>query len=164
MSKRCIGWAWRGFGIATPAIRLFGACRWFLMDKISPEQRSRNMAAVRAKDTAPELAVRRLLHRLGLRFRLHQAELPGKPDIVLKRHRVVIFVHGCFWHGHSCPRGRAPTSRTDFWLPKLQRNRDRDCRCKAQLRAMSWRVLTIWECEVRDEAKLARRLSRFFGV
>ena len=134
------------------------------MDKISPEQRSRNMAAVRAKNTAPEVAVRSLLHRLGLRFRLHQAALPGKPDIVLKRHRVVIFVHGCFWHGHSCPRGRAPTSRMDFWLPKLQSNRDRDRRCKAQLRAMNWRVLTIWECEARDVEKLSQRLKQYFDI
>ncbi|WP_224080085.1 very short patch repair endonuclease [Cupriavidus laharis] len=134
------------------------------MDKVSAHQRSSNMAAVRSRDTAPELAVRKLLHSMGLRFRLHRSELPGTPDIVLPRHRAVVLVHGCFWHGHSCPRGRAPTSNTDFWLPKLDRNKARDAEQVNALRALGWRVLIVWECEVRDTRTLRRRLGRWFGL
>lgn len=122
------------------------------------------MAAVRSADTKPELLVRRILHSLRLRFRLHQSSLPGSPDIVLKRHGTIILVHGCFWHGHDCPRGRAPSSRAEFWLPKLEGNRRRDQRQLLELRSLGWRVLTIWECETRDETRLARRLARWFKV
>jgi DNA mismatch endonuclease (patch repair protein) len=120
------------------------------------------MAAVRSGNTKPEFIVRRLLHSLGLRFRLHQAALPGSPDIVLKRHGAVVLVHGCFWHGHNCPRGKVPSSRPEFWLPKLAGNRRRDERQLKELRMLGWRVLTIWECETKDEAKLLRRLARWF--
>lgn len=134
------------------------------MDKVSSEQRSRNMAAVRSRDTKPELVVRSALHSLGLRFRLHQTSLPGSPDIVLKRHKAVVFVHGCFWHGHDCARGKVPTTRRDFWLPKLARNRERDAIQVRELKILGWRILTVWECETRDEAKLLRRLARWFKV
>ena len=134
------------------------------MDKVSPQQRSRNMAAVRTKNTAPELLVRSELHRLGLRFRLHQAGLPGSPDIVLKKHGVAVFVHGCFWHSHSCPRGKIPESRPEFWLPKLQRNSTRDKARAAELRELGWRILVVWECETRDPAALRLRLKRYFDV
>lgn len=134
------------------------------MDKVTSEQRSRNMAAVRSQNTKPERTVRRVLHSLGLRIRLHEASLPGSPDIVLKRHSAVVFVHGCFWHGHDCPRGAAPSARTEFWLPKLAGNRQRDERQVKELKSLGWRVITIWECETRDEAKLARRLARWFGA
>jgi len=134
------------------------------MDKISIQQRSKNMAAVRSRDTAPELVVRSTLHSLGLRFRLHQNSLPGSPDIVLKRHHTIIFVHGCFWHGHDCNRGRPPTSRTEFWLPKLEKNRIRDERQVKKLTSLGWRVLTLWECEIRDLPRLARRLASWFHV
>ncbi|WP_343671578.1 very short patch repair endonuclease [Paraburkholderia heleia] len=134
------------------------------VDKVTPHQRSRNMAAVGFRDTKPELVVRHALHSMGLRFRLHQTSLPGSPDIVLKRHRTVILVHGCFWHGHSCPRGRPPATRLDFWLPKLERNRVRDRRQARQLRGLGWRVLTVWECQTKDPLKLARRLSRYFDT
>ena len=134
------------------------------MDTVSVEQRSRNMAAVRSGNTKPEIAVRSILHSLGLRFRLHQPSLPSSPDIVLKRHSAVVLVHGCFWHGHGCPKGRAPSSRKEFWLPKLDGNRRRDQRQAKALRALGWRVLTVWECETKDTPKLQRRLARWFGV
>jgi DNA mismatch endonuclease, patch repair protein len=135
-----------------------------MTDRVSSEQRSRNMAAVRATDTAPERAVRSLLHRLGLRFRLHQKLLPGTPDIVLKRHATVVFVHGCFWHGHDCSRGKLPTTRREFWLPKLQRNKERDLQNEKHLRALGWRVLVVWECELRNPARIRRRLVRAFAA
>ena len=134
------------------------------MDKVPADQRSRNMAAVRSRDTKPERIVRSALHSLGLRFRLHQASLPGTPDIVLRRHRTVILVHGCFWHGHKCRRGQPPKTRTQFWLPKLERNRVRDRRQVKELKSLGWRVLIIWECESKDEAKLMTRLTRRFEV
>ena len=120
------------------------------------------MAAVRRRDTVPEVLVRSHLHRMGLRFRLHDTRLPGSPDIVLKRHNTVVFVHGCFWHGHDCPRGKAPCTRQEFWLPKLIRNRKRDQLQVRSLRALGWRVLVVWECETKDETRLARRLRRWF--
>jgi DNA mismatch endonuclease, patch repair protein len=97
-----------------------------------------------------------------MRFRLHQSQLPGSPDIVLKRHNTVLFVHGCFWHGHDCPRGMPPSTRTEFWLPKLARNRKRDEDRVRVLRRMGWRVMIVWECETRDESRLARRFVRWF--
>jgi len=135
-----------------------------MTDRVTGEQRSRNMAAVRPSNTTPERVVRSILHRLGLRFRLHQRTLPGTPDIVLKRHETVVFVHGCFWHGHECPRGKVPSVRPEFWIPKLRRNRERDRANSASLRKLGWRVLTVWECELRDSARLARRLTRHFGI
>ena len=120
------------------------------------------MAAVRRRDTVPEVLVRSHLHRMGLRFRLHDTRLPGSPDIVLRRHNTVVFVHGCFWHGHDCPRGKTPSTRQEFWLPKLIRNRKRDQLQVRSLRALGWRVLVVWECETKDETRLARRLRRWF--
>lgn len=122
------------------------------------------MAAVGSRNTKPELVVRHVLHSMGLRFRLHQTALPGSPDIVLKRHRTVILVHGCFWHGHSCARGRPPATRLDFWLPKLEGNRARDRRQARHLRGLGWRVLTVWECQTKDLATLNRRLARYFDI
>jgi len=136
----------------------------FMTDRVSSAQRSRNMAAVRVAGTAPERAVRSLLHRLGLRFRLHQKLLPGTPDIVLKRHSTVVFVHGCFWHGHDCPRGKLPATRREFWLPKLRRNKERDLQNEKRLRALGWRVLTVWECELRNPARVRRRLVKAFAA
>src|SRR5580704_665922 len=120
-----------------------------MTDVHSPEARQRNMAAIRATDTQPELAVRRGLHAFGYRFRLHVRVLPGRPDIVLPRHRVVVFVHGCFFHGHNCPTFRWPTTRAAFWRNKITSNQARDVRNAAELRRMGWRVLTIWECSLR---------------
>ena len=120
------------------------------------------MSLVRSKNTGPELAVRRLVHSLGYRYRLHRRDLPGVPDLVFPARRAVIFVHGCFWHRHAnC--GRVPKSRLSYWLPKLNRNRTRDRRHVKALARDGWRTLVIWECEVRDK-KLARRISHFLGT
>lgn len=120
-----------------------------MVDVHSPEQRAANMRAVRNKDTSPEITVRRLLFARGFRFRLHVRSLPGSPDIVLAKHKVVVFVHGCFWHGHGCHLFKVPSTRTDFWLSKIQGNRDRDYRDATNLLTTGWRVLTIWECALK---------------
>lgn len=135
-----------------------------MTDRVTKEQRRRNMAAVRSTDTMPERAVRSILHKLGLRFRLHQRALPGTPDIVLMRHKHVIFVHGCFWHSHDCPRGKIPSTRPEFWVPKLQRNCERDRINAASLRKLGWRVVIVWECELAEPGRLVRRLARTFGL
>lgn len=120
------------------------------------------MARIRKKDTKPELVVRRLVHRLGYRFRLYRRDLPGTPDLVFASRRSAIFVHGCFWHRHGCNlAGRVPLARPEYWGPKLDRNVERDRASEAALRALGWRVLTIWECEVRDLATLALRVRAF---
>lgn len=133
------------------------------MDTRTEEQRRRIMQAVRSRDTGPEMLVRRLLHRMGYRYRLHRKDLPGKPDIVFSSRRKVIFVHGCFWHSHGCSKGRPPKSRLDFWRPKLRENSRRDARNEAALRALGWNVLVIWQCETSDLEALAQRLRRFLG-
>lgn len=123
------------------------------------------MRRVKGKNTTPELIVRRALHRLGARFRLHRRDLPGQPDIVLPGRRLAIFVHGCFWHGHDCPRGaRVPKQNRDYWLGKVGRNRERDTVNRAALEAADWRVETIWECELKDTVALAQRLERVLGL
>ncbi|MHC1790057.1 very short patch repair endonuclease [Solidesulfovibrio sp.] len=120
------------------------------MDTMSVAQRSRIMARVKGRDTRPEKALRSLLFRHGFRFRLHQASLPGKPDIVLPRYKTVIFVHGCFWHRHAgCKRASMPASHAAYWERKFQRNVSRDAANKAKLEQMGWRVLIVWECELR---------------
>lgn len=120
------------------------------------------MAQIRGKDTRPETAVRSLLHRMGYRFRLHSAKLPGCPDIVLPRFRSVIFVHGCFWHRHpGCRFAYVPKSRTEFWEKKFQSNVRRDQEVRRELGRLGWRVLVVWECEIRDGEKLAERLKSF---
>jgi DNA mismatch endonuclease (patch repair protein) len=127
-----------------------------MADFVTPEKRSKIMRGVKQKDTKPELLVRRALHARGHRFRLHRKDLPGKPDIVLPRHGLAIFVHGCFWHQHAgCKDGRLPASNEDYWLPKLARNVERDQEKAGALQDAGWRVLTIWECEARDPAKLS---------
>lgn len=131
------------------------------MDKVSPEQRSRNMANVRNKNTAPEKLVRSLLHRLGYRFRLHRRDLPGTPDICLPGKRAVILVHGCFWHGHDCRRGALPTSNRPFWEEKIGKNISRDQRAQKALEADGWKALTIWECEIKDQEAVEQTLVAF---
>jgi DNA mismatch endonuclease (patch repair protein) len=119
------------------------------------------MAAIRSKDTSPELRVRRLLHHLGYRFRLHRRDLPGSPDIVLPKHRTVVFVHGCFWHRHpGCRYSTTPKTRADFWSKKFEQNIERDHRQQQQLREMGWSVMVIWECELRDLQSLTTRLMQ----
>ena len=120
------------------------------------------MARVKGHDTAPERIVRSLVHRMGFRFRLHVRNIHGTPDIVLPRHRKVIFVHGCFWHGHKrCLRSKRPTTRLQFWNSKLDRNIERDERIRKILRRTGWKVLTVWECETRKPEKLMKKLEGF---
>ncbi|MCE8036374.1 very short patch repair endonuclease [Halomonas sp. MCCC 1A11062] len=131
------------------------------MDTRTPEQRRKIMQAVKSKNTGPELIVRRALFALGYRFRLHRRNLPGSPDIVFPGRKKVIFVHGCFWHGHDCKRGAAPKSREDFWNEKLQKNRQRDKRNREELARLGWRTYTVWECEIKDLEGLLERLRKF---
>lgn len=120
------------------------------------------MRAVRSRDTGPEMTVRRLTHSMGYRYRLHVRALPGAPDLVFSARRAVIFVHGCFWHQHDCPRGsRIPKTRREYWLPKLRGNRERDGRHQEALAEAGWRVLVIWECQLRDESQLRCRIRTF---
>ena len=130
-------------------------------DSLTPDQRSLNMSRIRGRDTKPEIKVRRLLHGMGYRFRLHRKDLPGKPDIVLPKHSTVIFVHGCFWHRHSCPNGRVvPSTNRQFWEEKFAANVERDKRNKRDLRRLGWRVLVIWECQTESVTALERRIKR----
>ena len=123
------------------------------------------MRRVGSKDTGPERAVRRLLTALGLRYRLQRKDLPGRPDIVFPGRRTALFVHGCFWHGHDCPRGaRAPKTNADYWRAKIAGNRARDVDTAAALAALGWRVLTVWECELKDPAAVSERLGRALGA
>lgn len=124
-----------------------------MVDVLTPEQRRLNMSRIRGRDTKPELLLRRGLHAAGLRFRLHAAYLPGKPDIVFRRYRALILVHGCFWHGHDCPRFRLPKSRTEFWAEKIAGNQARDRRTIETLQSKGWRVLVVWECSLRGPAR-----------
>lgn len=127
--------------------------------------RSDIMRAVKRAHTAPEMIVRQELHALGLRFRLHRRDLPGSPDIVLPRLRTVIFVHGCFWHRHSdCHYATTPKTRQEYWLPKFAANTERDARKEAQLQALGWRVLLVWECETKRREELTLRLRREFNL
>ena len=128
------------------------------------EKRSRIMRAVKSRDTRPELAVRRLVHSMGYRYRLRRRDLPGKPDLVFSSRRKIIFVNGCFWHQHDCKNGaRIPKSNTDYWIPKLRRNRERDENNLAHLHAQGWDVQIIWECETRDAINLKQRLYAFLS-
>lgn len=122
------------------------------------------MRRVRGKDTGPEMIVRRMAHGMGFRYALHRADLPGNPDLVFPSRKKVIFVHGCFWHGHSCRSGRnRPGSNQAYWIPKLDRNKARDARNRALLRSMGWKVLTLWECRLKDEERLRNQLTKFLS-
>jgi DNA mismatch endonuclease (patch repair protein) len=126
-----------------------------MVDRLTPDQRRLNMSRIRSKDTRPEMTVRRMLHRLGFRYRLHRRELPGRPDIVLPRYRAAIFVHGCFWHGHNCSLFRMPTTRQEFWATKIAANRCRDGNAVSGLSDAGWRSLLIWECALRGRGRLS---------
>ena len=122
------------------------------------------MGRVRGRDTKPEMVVRRLLHGMGYRYRLHAKDLPGRPDIVFRKRRLAIFVHGCFWHRHpdtACRLARLPKSRLDFWLPKLEGNRERDVETVERLESRGWNVLLVWECQLKDREQLRNTLRRF---
>lgn len=135
-----------------------------MTDILTPAERSELMSRVRSKDTRPELLVRKLVHRMGYRFRLHARRLPGSPDLVFPRLRKVLFVHGCFWHQHPnplCRIARMPKSRQDYWRAKLDRNRCRDSRQQQALLDLGWRFLVVWECETQDLASLAEKIQMF---
>lgn len=132
------------------------------MDRLTPEQRSLLMSKIRQKNTGPEMAVRKLVYALGYRYRIHRHDLPGTPDLAFITRKKAIFVHGCFWHRHACTRGQQrPKSNIEYWQEKLERNRLRDRRNVYALRKMGWKVLTIWECQLRDIKRIQRRLERF---
>jgi DNA mismatch endonuclease (patch repair protein) len=132
------------------------------VDKLSPERRSANMSKIRAKDTLPEIMVRRLVHAMGYRYRLHRKDLPGRPDMAFGPAKKVIFVHGCFWHQHAeCRNGRMPRSRPDYWQPKLRRNLERDAARMCVLTKAGWQVLVIWECELKDKGLIERTIRDF---
>ncbi len=134
------------------------------MDTLDPAQRSERMSRVRGKDTRPELAVRRMVHGMGYRYRLHRRDLPGSPDLALITPRKAMFVHGCFWHRHQdpcCKLARLPKSRPEFWLPKLERNRQRDIENQEALKSMGWEYMVIWECQLKDKASLTEAVKAF---
>lgn len=128
-----------------------------MADVHSKATRSKNMAAVSGKNTKPELLIRKALHRLGFRYRLHDKKLPGKPDLVLPKYRAVIFVNGCFWHQHDCHLFKWPSTRKEFWRTKIEGNKARDIEAVKQLSSMGWRVLTIWECALKGKSRLPEK-------
>ena len=130
--------------------------------KVSKE-RSKNMAAIKSKNTNPEIKVRKLLHSMGYRFRLHKKELPGSPDIVLKKYKTVVFVHGCFWHRHKeCKYATNPKTREEFWNKKFLSNIERDIKVRERIKAAGWKSIVVWECELKDIQKLKKRLIPLF--
>ncbi len=133
------------------------------MDTLSPAERSARMGRIKNKDTKPEMVVRRMVHALGFRFRLHRRDLPGCPDLCFGPQRKAIFVHGCFWHRHDCKLTRLPKSRVDFWKPKLEANRVRDRERQAALRDLGWEILVVWECELAHREQLKNMLTAFLG-
>ena len=138
-----------------------------MADNISPERRSENMRRIRSKDMSPELRVRRLIHGMGYRYRLHRRNLPGHPDIIFPKMKKAIFIHGCFWHQHpdsACRITRVPKSRLEYWVPKLNRNKQRDAEVMVLMRKIGWEVLVVWECQVADEESLKRSVVDFIAA
>ena len=135
------------------------------MDKLTPEQRSAVMSAVKNKNTTPEIKVRKALHAMGYRFRLNQKNLPGKPDIVLAKYRLCIFVHGCFWHQHpGCKRSTIPTTNREFWIRKFNKNKERDYAAQTQLENLGWRPTIVWECETKTPKTAVAAIERCFAA
>lgn len=136
-----------------------------MADVLTPEQRSKNMASIRSKDTKPEKKVRSLVHSLGYRYRLHQKDLPGKPDLVFRSRRKLIFIHGCYWHMHDCPNGRViPKTNTDFWQAKRKSNKKRDMANLKALKLEGWKVLVIWECGIKNTEQLQEAVQQFLEL
>ncbi|WP_447903554.1 very short patch repair endonuclease [Pseudomonas serbica] len=134
-------------------------------DIVSPEHRSKIMSMIKGKNTRPEMVVRSVCHEMGLRYRLHRKDLPGKPDMVFPKYRLCLFVHGCFWHRHpGCKYAYTPKSRLDFWLPKLAKNAERDTDAQQTLRALGWRVAIIWECHTKNREQLRTEIRKIFGL
>lgn len=134
------------------------------MDNLLPDQRSKLMSRIRGKDTRPEIVVRMLLREMGFAYRLHAKDLPGRPDVVNRKRRIAIFVHGCFWHGHTCSRAKLPSTNTAFWTAKISGNRKRDRRNLQSLRREGFHTLVVWQCQLRNPATVKRRLSRFVST
>lgn len=135
-----------------------------MVSELKRRQRSYNMSRIRGRDTKPEISVRSLVHGLGYRYRLHDRKLPGKPDLVFPRRKKVIFVHGCFWHRHpNCSNAVMPGSNTDFWSKKLLGNVERDQRHSSVLKALGWKVMVIWECEIPNQKRLGTKVKKFLG-
>lgn len=128
--------------------------QWDMADTVSPEVRSRIMASIRGRNTKPELTVRKGLHALGFRYSLHSSRFPGRPDIVLAKHNAVVFIHGCYWHGHRCGAAKLPSSNESYWHPKIERTRMRDAKNASAVESAGWRSLTIWECALRGKSAL----------
>ena len=135
-------------------------CAEVMPDIFSRKKRSELMRRIKSEDTGPEMKVRRSLHKMGYRYRLHDRSLPGNPDIVMRKHRAVIQVRGCFWHGHSCRDGHFPKSSRAYWVPKLERTKKRDARNDRRLRRLGWKVIVVWECRCRQERTLHAELER----
>jgi DNA mismatch endonuclease (patch repair protein) len=129
-----------------------------MADIVSTEQRSRIMSRIRGKNTKPELLIRKGIHRLGFRYRLHRNDLPGKPDLVFPKYRAVVLIHGCFWHGHDCQLFREPATNKEFWSLKIMANRENDVRKAAALESSGWRILTVWECSIRGKQKSVKEV------
>lgn len=131
------------------------------MDRVPAIIRSKIMGAVKTSDTRPELLIRKSLHRMGFRYALHRRDLPGTPDLVFPKKRKIVFVHGCFWHGHGCSKGKPPKSRLSYWLPKIETNRKRDRKTARKLRRAGWSVMIVWQCETGDPEKIVGKIARF---
>ncbi len=130
-------------------------------DPLTDAERSERMSRIRNADTKPEMIVRRLVHGMGYRYRLHARDLPGNPDLAFRPRKKVIFVHGCFWHQHGCRQYRQPRTKREFWEPKLAKNKERDAEVRRQFRKLGWRVMVVWECQVKKETVLRNRIKRF---
>ncbi|MCE8508101.1 DNA mismatch endonuclease Vsr [Ruegeria pomeroyi] len=135
-----------------------------MSDHVPPDRRSFIMSKVGQKNTKPEMMLRRALHARGYRYRLHQRDLPGSPDLVFPARRKVIFVHGCFWHGHECRWGKAPKSRAEYWLPKIEANKARDNRVLTLLCDKGWQAMVVWQCELRDLSSTVERVAAFLDA
>jgi DNA mismatch endonuclease (patch repair protein) len=131
------------------------------MDNLTQKERSRIMSLVKSRDTVPERTVRKIITELGYRYRLHRTDLPGKPDIVFPSRQKIVFVHGCYWHGHKCSLGRIPKSRVDFWMNKIAGNRTRDLKNRRKLGKLGWETLAVWECQLSNTDSVAKRLRKF---
>ncbi|WP_289032758.1 very short patch repair endonuclease [uncultured Roseibium sp.] len=135
-----------------------------MTDRVSKSQRSENMRRIRSRDMKPEMIVRKLVHSMGYRYRLHRKDLPGKPDLVFGPRKAVVFVHGCFWHQHTCRDGRLPKSNTSYWHAKLEQNVVRDAKVRSELEQAGWTVLVVWECQTKNVEELKERISTFLEV
>ncbi|MEW6262375.1 MAG: very short patch repair endonuclease [Thermodesulfobacteriota bacterium] len=133
-------------------------------DPLTPMERSERMSRIRNADTKPEMIVRRLVHGMGYRYRLHARDLPGNPDLVFRSRKKVIFVHGCFWHQHGCRQYRMPRTKKSFWEPKLAKNKARDALVRRELRSLGWGAMVVWECQIKREAVLRKRIERFLAA